>query len=403
MRILHTSDWHLGKNLEGFSRIEEQIKFCSDFVQLVRKENIDLLLIAGDVFDTSNPSAQAEKLFYKTLNELCDNGKRCVFVIAGNHDNPDRLEAIRPLVEESGAIILGYPKSKANIGNYSSFSIIEAKEGFTKLKFGTEIVNIASLPYPSEKRLNDIYYNFADDVDIKKTYSEKIGKIFEILEENFVENQINIALSHIFVIGSEISDSERRIELGGSLLVDKKDLPKKSDYTALGHIHKGQCMSKTYNAYYSGSPIQYSKNERNTVKFVNIIDTIKHGKLKIDQLYLKNYKPIMLFNCESIDQALDICKEKQDDDIFAYFRIKTQDLIDAEDIRNMKKLMKNIVEIRPIIQNESFDSDKQIIEINKSNISKYFIDFYRNTNDGANPNEDIVKLFNELLEDIEEE
>lgn len=402
MRILHTSDWHLGKSLEGFSRIEEQVEFCSDFVDLVERENIDLLIIAGDVYDSPNPPALAEKLFYKTLNRLADDGRRCVFVIAGNHDNPDRLEAIRPLVEDSGVIILGYPRSKAHLGEYKNFSIIEAKEGFTKLKFKDEIINIASLPYPSEKRLNEIYYDNSDDQDIQKTYSEKIGNIFRDLETNFRVDQINIAVGHIFVLGSEISDSERRIELGGSLLVDKKDLPKKSQYTALGHIHKGQRMSKEYRAYYSGSPLQYSKSERNTAKFVNIIDLEAGTEPKIETVYLNNYKQIILFDCKSIEEALEICEERKDEPIFAYFQIETEDLIDAESIRTMKKLMKNIVEIRPIIKSFEKDVDNKVVEINKTNISDYFIDFYRISNDGANPSEDMVKLFNEILEDREE-
>src|SRR3712207_2275724 len=97
MRILHTSDWHLGKNLEGYSRIEEQAKFCKDLVELVEEKNIDLVLLAGDVYDTYNPPARAENLFYETIEKLADKGKRCVIVIAGNHDNPDRLEAINSL------------------------------------------------------------------------------------------------------------------------------------------------------------------------------------------------------------------------------------------------------------------------------------------------------------------
>jgi len=93
MRFIHTSDWHLGKTLEGHSRIEEQEKFCEDFIKLVEEKNIDLVIIAGDIYDTYNPPAQAERLFYKTVSKLADNGRRCVFIISGNHDNPERLSA----------------------------------------------------------------------------------------------------------------------------------------------------------------------------------------------------------------------------------------------------------------------------------------------------------------------
>ena len=91
MRILHTADWHLGKNLEGLSRMDEQERFLEDFVHIVKDNNIDLVIIAGDVYDSSNPPARAEKMFYDTLKKISANGERMTLVISGNHDNPERL------------------------------------------------------------------------------------------------------------------------------------------------------------------------------------------------------------------------------------------------------------------------------------------------------------------------
>lgn len=398
MKLIHTSDWHLGKSLEGKSRIDEQKQFCDDFVKLVNYENPDIVLIAGDIYDTSNPPAIAENLFYNTVLKLSQNGKRCVFVIAGNHDNPERLEAINSMAISNGIIILGYPNSKAMIHKFDGYEIIEAKPGFAKLLIRKNIVvNIISLPYPSEKRLNDSFDNFDDEYDLQNTYSKKIGDLFSKLEENFSEDEINIAISHIFVVGSEVSDSERRIELGGSLLVNKSDLPKKSQYTALGHIHKPQTASKTFNAYYSGSPIQYSKSERNTAKSVKIVD-IEVGKDPIiREEYIRNYKRIELYNCKNIDEAINICNKNSDEDIFAFFEIETKDVIEQEYIREMKKLMKDIVEIKPVIKNNEYTFDNPIVDISKENISDYFIDFYKNQNEGLNPSEEVVNLFKDII------
>ena len=124
MRFIHTSDWHIGKNLEGHSRLEEQEKFCNDFIKIVETNNIDMVIIAGDVYDTSNPPAGAETLFYKTICKLADNGNRCVLVIAGNHDNPERLSAITPLAKEQGIIILGYPLSSTTKLKYNGYEIV---------------------------------------------------------------------------------------------------------------------------------------------------------------------------------------------------------------------------------------------------------------------------------------
>lgn len=400
MRILHTSDWHLGKYLDGISRLDEQRRFCNDFIEIVRKNNIDLVLIAGDIYDTFNPQSLAESLFYETIEKLSENGKRCIFVIAGNHDNPDRLEAVNPLAIHKGIIILGYPRSKTEIRKYDGFEILEAKEGFTKIGIKGEIVNIISIPFPSEKRLDDAFIDFSCDDEMQRTYSKKIGGIFSKLEENFRDDEINIATSHIFVVNSDISDSERRIELGGTLLVEKSDLPKKSQYTALGHIHKSQRISKEYNTYYSGSPLQYSKNERTSAKSVYIVDLKAGEDAKVEQVFLNNYIPIMVFKCQSINEALEICIENKDREIYAYFEIETDRTISQEEIKEMKSYIKNILEIRPIINGVNNLEESRSLEINPSNITSYFLDYYRER-ENLEPNEDVVKLFNELISDGE--
>src|SRR3712207_2374218 len=117
MKILHTSDWHLGKYLENASRLEEQEKFLEDFKIVLDEENIDLVIIAGDIYDNINPPAKAERLFYKTLKDITKNGQRMVLIISGNHDNPERLVAANPLAYEEGVIMLATPKSIAEIGN----------------------------------------------------------------------------------------------------------------------------------------------------------------------------------------------------------------------------------------------------------------------------------------------
>ena len=111
MRILHTSDWHLGRSLENISRIDEQRDFISCLTKIVEEEKIDMILVSGDVYDTNNPSTAAEELFYEAVDKLNGKGKRPVIVIAGNHDNPERLCAASPLAYKNGIILLGYPKS----------------------------------------------------------------------------------------------------------------------------------------------------------------------------------------------------------------------------------------------------------------------------------------------------
>lgn len=401
MRILHTSDWHLGKSLEGFSRLDEQKAFLKDFCEIVKKNDIDIVIIAGDIYDTSNPPAQAEALFYETIVDISEGGKRCVIVIAGNHDSSERLETIVPLVEPQGIVVLGYLNSTAKKGRYKGFDIVDSKEGFTKISKNGEVINIIALPYPSEKRLNDIIEKTYTDTNMQISYSKKIANIFEDLEKNYREDEINIAVSHIFVVGSSTSESERRIELGGSLLVEKSSLPSKSDYTALGHIHKPQTASKSKNAYYSGSPIQYSKSEANTAKSVNIVDLEAGKEAKIKKEYIKTYKPISVYRLKSIEEAKKLSEELKGKDIFLYIEIEVDDIIPNDDIKYIKSNLGSVIEIRPIIKSEDYsEEDLEVGDLGMENVEGYFVDFYRESTGGLDPSEDVVDLFCELIGEV---
>lgn len=402
MRFIHTSDWHLGKSLEGHSRLAEQEKFCKDFIDLVNENDIDMVIIAGDIYDTSNPPAQAEKLFYKTVSELSQNGKRCVLIIAGNHDNPERLSAASPLAHEQGIIILGMPNSYTQHYKYNGFEIVFSEEGVVELKIKDESVVISTLPYPSEKRLNEVLVKSTDDKDKQQTYTEKIGEIFKLTTKRFKEDTINIAVSHLFVLGGETTDSERPIELGGSLIVNTKDLPQNAQYIALGHLHKPQKVSERLNAYYSGSPLQYSKDERSYSKGANIVDIKAGEKPKINQIYFKNYKSIEVFKCSGIEEALKICEENKDRDIWSYFEIKTEEVLAQSDIKKMKDTLKDIIEIRPIITS---NEQEEVIDMKEKSMGELFKEFYSFSR-GVEPKGELMDLFLDIVseegEDINE-
>ncbi len=394
MKFIHTSDWHLGKTLEGNSRLREQELFLEDFIKIVEENDIDMVLIAGDIYDTSNPPAAAEKLFYKTVCRLADNGKRCVVVISGNHDNPERLSAITPLAQEMGIIIFGYPLSKTSEATYKGFEITKAIEGCTKFNFNGEKVTLITLPYPSEKRLNEVLKG-DEEREKQISYSQKVGDIFRKLEENYEEDSINIAISHLFVIGGESTDSERPIELGGSLLVQKKDLPQNSQYTALGHLHKPQKASQRLNAYYSGSPIQYSKSERIYAKGAKIVELHPGEEATIEDVYFKNYKPIEVFKCKGVEEALDLCEKNKERDIWSYFEIITEEVIGQNEIKKMKTLLKDIIEIKPIINKSS---RYEHVDMREKSMKELFIEYYKFRNE-VEPKGELLDLFLQIVEE----
>ncbi|MDD4757264.1 MAG: exonuclease subunit SbcD, partial [Prolixibacteraceae bacterium] len=135
MKLLHTSDWHLGKRLDDFSRMEEQQAVLQEICEIAEREQVDAVLVAGDLFDTFNPPTEAVDLFYKTLKRLTADGKRPVIAIAGNHDSPDRIEAPDPLARECGIIFAGYPNSVVSPFELDSgLRVLQSDEGFLELE-----------------------------------------------------------------------------------------------------------------------------------------------------------------------------------------------------------------------------------------------------------------------------
>jgi len=274
--------------------MDEQEEFLSDFVEMVETNNIDLVIIAGDVYDTSNPPARAEKMFYDTLKKLSRNGERLTLVIAGNHDNPERLVAAGPLAMDHGIIMVGTPKTVVQPGDYGRHKLVNSGEGFIEVEINGERAVILTVPYPSEKRLNEVLYDGMESEEERlKSYSERIYELFSSLKENYREDTINLVVSHLFAMGSEESGSERSIQLGGSYIVNGSCFPKEAQYIALGHVHKPQMVPGTdKRARYSGSPLHYNKKEINFQKKCFIVDVKAGEESNIEEVDIKVYKPI---------------------------------------------------------------------------------------------------------------
>lgn len=401
MRILHTSDWHLGKTLEGFSRIEEQEEFIRDFIDIVNSNNIDLIIIAGDIYDNGNPPAAAERLFYNALKQLSSNGERAIVVISGNHDNPDRLMAASPIACEQGIIIIGTPKTVVDTGKCGKFEIVDSGEGYIELLLNGEKVVLITLAYPSEKRLNELLSEDMEQSERQRSYSERIGALFSSLEQKFRKDTVNIAVSHLFTIGSESTDSERPIELGGSLAVDVNHLPLNAHYIALGHLHKPQIISSRRNARYSGSPLQYSKSEIGWSKCCYVIDVTAVSESSIQEIYFKNYKPIEVWRCESIEDAIERCRENSERNVWVYLEIKTDQYISQENIKIIRELKKDIIEIKPLLKGQ--DNLEETFEVlNERSMYEMFKDFYTKERK-TEPTEEVMNLFMSIVNEEEGE
>ena len=403
LRILHTGDWHLGKNLEGESRMDEQEAFLKDFIKIVEENDVDMIIIAGDVYDTSNPPARAEKMFYDTLKRLSRNGERVTLVIAGNHDNPERLVAAGPLAMEHGIIMVGTPKTVVQPGDYGKHKVVASGEGYIELDIGGERSVVLTVPYPSEKRLNEVLYEDMDsDEERLKSYSDRINQLFTTLEKNYREDTINLVVSHLFAMGSEESGSERSIQLGGSYIVNGSCFPEKAQYIALGHVHKPQIVPGTNKrARYSGSPLHYNKKEINFANKCFIVDVNAGKEPEIKEVEFKVYKPIEIWKCSSIDEAIEKCEANKDRECWVYLEISTDRYINEDEIKKMKTFKKDILEIMPKITgiNEAEEEDSNLMEKPFQDIFK---EFYKKER-GVEAQEELVELLMSILSEEGEE
>ena len=258
MRFLHTSDWHVGKTLKGYSRAEEHAKVFAEILDIIRKEKVDCLLFTGDLFDSHSPPPEAERLVFDFLAELCGLRMSSI-IIGGNHDHPRKLLALRDLLKRLEIHIRPEPVRPANGG------VIE-------LSTNEACARIAVLPFVTVGKISDAARLFDPEADRFQEYAERIGAMTERLAESFSSKTINMLLAHLYIDGSLTSGSEREIHVAKPYAVSPQRFPSTAHYIALGHLHRPQEITGPSPCCYAGSPIQLDFGEQGQEKRVMLID-----------------------------------------------------------------------------------------------------------------------------------
>ncbi|MFB5661767.1 exonuclease SbcCD subunit D [Alteribacillus sp. HJP-4] len=385
MRLLHTADWHIGRTLEGRSRFSEHAAFFQELHAIVKDENIDALIMAGDVFDSVNPPAAAEELFYESMAELTADCQIPAVIIAGNHDHPERLQAARQLAKTNGIFIRGYPDLSPLV-----------------IPAGTDVLQIAALPYPSESRLKTMLQSDLDERKLRDVYNDQIAKIFQELTKNFSPKNIGIGVSHIFIAGASSTDSERPIEVGGAYTVTADSLPENVQYTALGHLHRAQTVTKAAApARYSGSPLAFSFSERGYAKSVTIVDARPGQPGHYKEIPLSSGRPLVRWEAkQGPQQVRQWLEEKRDDTAWIELDLYTKEAPSMEEIHQWRKTNPGIITIRPVFPEKKGDKPYE----NKKTLplDELFKRYYEKQTGGAEPEKELVELFMKLLEEERE-
>ena len=397
MRLLHTGDWHLGKLLEGKSRLEEQRHVLGQFVSFAEETKAEVICIAGDIFDNGHPSAAAESLFYETLKKLSNHGTRLVLVIAGNHDQPSRLEAIAPLVQEHGILIYGTPKTKLPSGKYGTFMVQSLDEGVFSVTIHGEKVVFVCVPYPSEKSLNEILYKEEDEERKRAAdYSQKVKALFQQKAAWYEEDTVNVLMSHVFTLGCVKDGSEQGMILGNSYLLPLEVFPKEAQYVALGHVHRPQkAVGSQGKIRYSGSPLPYRLQETVIEKQCFFVELHPGEEPRVQEYYFDNPKPIEKWVCRDYEEALKRCQEHQNRPCYVYLQIHTDTYIREEQLKELKKYKEDILEVIPLFS--SWETEETGETFFEKSFEELFSSYYTEKK-GVEPEREVVELLLGLLE-----
>lgn len=266
MKILHTADWHLGITLHKKDLLEDQYNFIKQLKQIILEEHVDVIIIAGDIYDTTLASKEAIELYDFCMHMLCMELKKQVIVIAGNHDSPVRLSSCSSLLAPMGLHVYG-----------------KLEEKIRPLKMGN--VWFYPIPYFHPQTVSNIY-----GIDVQNE-EEAFTVILEDLKRYLDEKDVcHIGVAHTFTANATVSESDRFACVGGSDMVPSSVFAHFS-YVALGHLHRHQKAGT--NVFYSGSPLPYSFSEASYPKKVLLYDTEKDilDEKEIFPLHaLKTYK-----------------------------------------------------------------------------------------------------------------
>jgi DNA repair protein SbcD/Mre11 len=255
VRLLHTSDWHVGRKIRGRSRADEHRAVLAEIVGIAGDQNVDITLVAGDLFDISSPSPEDESIVYRALLDLAEIGP--VLVVGGNHDSAARLEAVKPLLDLGRITVVARPTRPAD-GGVAVFDSLGLK--------------VACLPFVSQRGI----VKAAEIMDLDpdqhaQGYEARLRRIIAGLTDDMGTDTVNVVSAHLTVYGAESGGGEREAHIFG-YAIPPQAFPGSLSYVALGHLHRQQRIPASAAVWYSGSPMQLDFGEVSDAKGVLVVE-----------------------------------------------------------------------------------------------------------------------------------
>ena len=315
MKVLHTSDWHLGQKFQTKDRLEEH-QFALDWIlELIKTEAIDALILAGDIFDIANPPNYARRMYYNFLRKLLMTSCRHVVIIGGNHDSPSMLEAPKALLESFQIHVIGAAPEQAED------AIIELFDDQAKLE-----LLVVAVPFLRDR---DIRTSMAGETGAQRIEMIKTGikahyqKMGQLVEEKAIIDVPIIATGHLYAMGAEASGKQDNIYIGDQENIRVDELPTIFDYVALGHVHRPQAIGGMENVRYSGSIIPLSFSETKDDKSVTILEWEGNKLQQIRCPHLPVFRRLktMRGSLEEVKQAIVAFSEKHSHELTPWLEL----------------------------------------------------------------------------------
>jgi DNA repair protein SbcD/Mre11 len=276
LKLLHTADWHVGKTVRGRSRAAEHEAVLAEIVGVAHREAVDLVVVAGDLFDTAAPTPESERIVYQTLLGLSAHGSRPVVVVAGNHDNARRLDAVSP-VFGTGSVHVTGRIARPDDGGVLSFDL------------AGHPVRVALLPFVSQRSIVTADQLMSADADQHAlAYAERLGRITDVLASAFTDDAVNLVVAHAMVAGGLLGGGERSAHTIFDYAVPAGTFPVQTHYVALGHLHRTQRIDGPCPIWYPGSPLQMDFGEQADTKHVLVVDAAPGVPAKVTQVALES-------------------------------------------------------------------------------------------------------------------
>ncbi len=330
MRLLHTGDWHVGKVLKGVARLPEQREVLAEVVEVASERAVDLVVVAGDLFESSAPSAEAQELVWRTLLALRATGAEVV-VVAGNHDSTDLFEAVRPVFAEAGITVVGRTRPPQSGG------VVELRARSTG-----EPVRVALLPFCSQRgAVRAAQLLELDAAQATQAYAERMAGLVSALTAGFRSDAVNVLVAHATVVGAKLGGGERDAQTVFEYHVPAAIFPSTASYVALGHLHRAQRVDPILPIWYSGSPFAIDFGEGGDVKGVVVVDATPGAPATVTTVPIRAARTLLAVRGSLADLSLLAPTVGE-----ALLRVDVDEPLRAGLAEQVRELLPNAIEVR---------------------------------------------------------